>query len=236
MALTTSTSSLKVVLNNATPGPFESALQVMKFGNVMRAMPTWLRRINPSTGVNPYALTTIQSIELPDDAKAAFLMQGFAYTGTGTAGVMINDAWGTTPTTTLHMAITPSGDLAFLSADAWTSVDVLYVPDKYDLVEITLPVVSNAMVLPVGLGGVTGLFECESLTGTLKAKLVILAPGGTATTGKCALTLDMTTVNFASANAVTSARVKFGVVAGTDVNALLEASMGSGAAANLAIL
>jgi hypothetical protein len=73
--------------------------------------------------------------------------------------------------------------------------------------------------------GVVLLMEAESLAGTLVAKMhVIKEAAGAPATTLARLDLAKLNVQFAVADAVTSARVKLAVVSAIDVDALLEAA------------
>ena len=224
MALTSLSTSLKSVLNAALPGGLADALRTLKFGDMLRALPTTLRKKAPA--VNAYNLATVQCIALPEDAKASTIYRAYGRVGGVTAGELTITAANATPTTG-QIAITPNGDIAFVGTDAWTSVDVVYQPSKYDVVELVLPVVPGTGVcaLPSTLSSPVMLMEAESLAGTLTGKMIVLAPSATATaTTKAALNLAKSSVWFAIADGVTSARVKLGVCSATDADALLEAA------------
>lgn len=238
MAITTVKNSLAQQLNIPLPGSITTYLQQLGFGSWMRAMPTWLRRINPSTqAANPYKVAG-QGAQLPDDAKAAVpALRVFAYAGTGTVGELTVDPLATnnanfagagTGPAAGHVGLSPSGDLVFNVADAWTSVDVIYQPDKYDVAEysglapvtavLTLPTVATAQ-------GVVNLLEAEILTGTAVGKCAILPFSASAPTVTLQAVINpaRTQVLFRVADAPTSVRVKLSLVSAIDQNALMEA-------------
>jgi hypothetical protein len=67
------------------------------------------------------------------------------------------------------------------------------------------------------------LLEAESLAGTLKAKMIILVPVASSApaTTKAVYKTDGSAVLFATADAVTSCRLKLAIACATNVDALL---------------
>jgi len=124
--------------------------------------------------------------------------------------------------TTKNIEIGPTGDLMLLGTDAYTSVDVLYLPEKYDVVEVTLPVVTNAMLLPATQGEALFLLEVQATVGTSIGTKIVDPPGTAVAAGHAALDLAKLNCVFAAGDAVTSARVKYAIAASIDINAFLE--------------
>lgn len=220
--------SLKARLNDANPQVLADALRQVQLGNIFRAMPTTLRK--KAAAANPYAIATIQTITLPDDAKAATIYNAYGRVNTGgvVAGPLTIDTPAATAPATLHCKILPTGDIALLATDGWTQVDVEYLPAKYDVVEVTLPVVaaSGLCALPAAVTGPGAiiLMEAEALVGTLVGKKLVVAPAASApATTLAGFDLAKLNVFFAIADAVTSCRLKLAVGAATDVDALLTA-------------
>lgn len=217
-------------LNRADPNTIADVLRQIAFGRVMVGqIPQCIRRKDGSVN-SPYNLATLGTIVLPNEAKAASIVRATAIAGTAAAGELAAQAFGATPATT-QIAVAPNGDLVFLLTDAYTAVDVTYIPERGFSVETFFPVVSNVLTLPnsvVGGGkGVALLTEAEAVSGTSTGKKIILVPGsGAPSAGQCRLNLAKTTVTFATADAVTRARVKLlcvettndlqGVLIGTD--------------------
>lgn len=224
MTITVKEQSLKNQFNAAGPNTLPDGFRVVKLGNVLRALPTFLRKKNAdAAGVSPYDLATLDVLQLPDDAKAHNIFRAYARAGTGTLGERTVAALHATPAAG-EVAVTPAGNIAFLAADAYTDVDVVYMPDKYDIAEVELTVTASVMTLPVALTtpGVTFLMEAEATVGTSLGKKIILAPGaGAPAAGQARLNLAKSTVTFAVADAVTKARVKLAISAAVDVDALL---------------
>lgn len=200
-------------------------------------------------GAGGAAAATYHVITLPDDAKAMSVDIGDMSTTNGAAYVRSQDASettggtgaytfkapsGTTPTTGT-VGVSPSGDIVFLATDAVNDVDLVYSVCVQDVVELVLNVVPGTGVCAIptsiapagpgkaGLGGVLMLMEAESLAGTLVQKMHVLTPAaGAPATTNARLDVAKANVQFAVADAVTSCRVKLGVVPSVDVNALLE--------------
>lgn len=222
MAISKNLNSLKEFLNNLVkPGNVADALRAIDLGSVLMSRPTTLRRKAPAA--DPSALASVVVVKLPEDAKAASVVRATGIAGTVT-GEFSPVAFGTTPATT-QVAVTPSGDIAFLGTDAPTSVDLVYVPEDGDVAEFVLPVVSNVLTLPASVSAGTVLLqEAEALVGTSTGRKVVLAPGAAApAAGQARLNVAKTTVTFASADAVTSARVKVTAKNAVDVQAALSA-------------
>jgi hypothetical protein len=218
MSLSSSPTSLKARLDAANPNTLPSNLQTLKIGSVLAAIPTTLRK--KAAVASPYALAAELVVALPEDAKAGTIFSAYARAGTGTLGPL-SVVVGATPVAG-QIAVAPSGDIATAVADAWTSLDVTYLPEKYDTMELTLPVVADVLVLPAPAltAGAVFMLEAESLAGA-PGKKIVLAPGAVPAAGQAALSLDKLTVVFAAADVVTSARVKL-AVGSLDVQALLE--------------
>jgi hypothetical protein len=240
MTITTLSTAGVAALNGANANQIADELRAMAFGSFMRSMPIPLRNQVPAAlAANPYVLATLQPITLPDDAKANTILRAYGRAaGSATPGdITLKTAIGaasqfTTPTGGT-IAVAPSGDIVLLGTDLWTNVDVLYLPEKYDVVELILPVTTSIMTLPVSLTslvaplgqGVVLMMEAEALVGTVTGKCIIQAPGAAPATTKWAnLNTAKSQVLFVVADAVTQARVKLGVSSAIDQNAFMEAA------------
>lgn len=215
----------KAALDAPLPQQMADMMKSMGFGHFVRSMPIRLIGLVPGAAAsNPYVAAAALPVTLPDDAKAALIHRAYARAGTGTLAALTIDTPDPTGAAAApaagHCAISPSGDLVFNGTDAFTSVDVLYLPEKYEVMEFILPVASNALTLPTGFGGVLLLLEAEGLLPT-DAKLIVDAPATSVAAGHAALNAAKTSVAFNSAAAFTSARVKVAVQASIDLNAFL---------------
>jgi hypothetical protein len=222
--LTDVATSLKHALNRANPNTLASNLASIALGDVLRSLPTQLRAVAPV--LDPYGPASNTSIVLPDDAKAAVIFRAFARAGTATSVELTVEATAVSVSTG-QCCVSPDGNIIFYAADAWTSVDVLYLPAHQRVIEVTLPVVSGVVTLPVGVGVACELLEAQRAD-TSTANLIVALPAATnTTTGSAHLNLLKTTVLLDSADSATSVRLKLGVVNKVDVNALLEAASNS---------
>lgn len=220
--------------NNADENGLSARFQQFRLGDVLRALPTFLRSQVPTAGtVATGNLTTVDVIKLPTDAKAASILRCTVRAG-GSVGEFTNAAPDATPTTT-QCGITPCGDIAFVhTTDLVTDVDVVYQPQRGEVVEAILTPATGVCTLPAAwtARGVILLLEAEVLAGvTLGGKTVLtpLAGGGAGlpATTKAQLTSNKTTASFNNAtDAPTSCRVKclIATAAAEDMNALLAAT------------
>lgn len=208
--------SHKDVANMSNPTQLPSILQKLRIGDIIRRLPTTLRAKKPVAV--PGVAGTYIGIKLPDDAKAGRILAAYARAGTAGTGRMVISL-DETPATG-EIAISNTGDLIFLAADAITSVDVIYLPENADAWEIELPVASNVAILPPELTSRAVVLVAEA-SGNGSAKTVML-PGATPIAGQCALSVDKTTVVFAGADSVTSCKLKILTGSDFDLDAALE--------------
>jgi hypothetical protein len=208
--------TLKDMLNKANPQELADFLRYCKLGDMVRSLPVKLVKQVPVAGAaSNYNLSTIDVVTLPTDAKAAFILRA-----TGRAGTTVDEytpqAFGATPATT-QCAVTPCGDIGLnRSTDAVTDLDILYVPEQGEVVEIELAVTTGVLTLPSSWTsrGVLMLLEAEATAGTITGKKTVLVPlagggAGLPATTKAQLTSNKTTVSFNNAtDAVSKARVK----------------------------
>jgi hypothetical protein len=215
----------KDALARATNNTIPEHLKAIGFAGLIRGQINQVvRKAVPE--VSDYAPgATVETIVLADDARATAILRAYSRVGTVT-GALTVVAPGTTPSTT-EISIQPDGNIMVLAADAITSIDITFAPERGDVDELdNWPAASNAIVLPARVTdkGAILLLEAESLEGTLTGELAILAPSGSAAaTGQARLNLAKTSVKFAPADAVTKARVKLLVCAAIDLDTELEA-------------
>jgi hypothetical protein len=234
MTITTLSTAGVAALNGANANQIADELRAMAFGSFLRSMPIPLRNQAPlAAGASLYDLATLSAIVLPDDAKANTIFRAYGRAaGSATPGdITLKTAIGaaspyTTPTTGT-IAVSPSGNIVLLGTDLYTNVDVLYLPEKYDTVELTLSVASNNLTIPASLvtQGVVFLLEAQATIGTVTGQNIVIAPGSApGTTKQANLNLAKSLVQFLPADAVTQARVKLGVASAIDQNAFFEAA------------
>lgn len=189
-------------------------------------VPQVRRNLDPDAlGTSPYNLATLDAIELPAHAKANVILRATVRAG-GVTGELTPQAFGTTPATT-QIAVAPNGNIVVLGTDAITDMDVVYLPERGDVIDTVFPVATNVITLPASITtrGVALLAEVEALVGTSTGDKIVLVPGaGAPAAGQARLDLAKATVTFAAADAVTRARVKLVVTAAEDLAAILEAA------------
>jgi hypothetical protein len=214
-------------LNDKPLANFDAHAQEADFGHLLETVPAYLAQYNltvatPAAQANnggpvvqptsPNQLSTLSAIQLPPQAKAAYILRASVRAGTATvpaASELTVESYGTTPSTQ-QIAIAPNGDIVVLAADAWTDLDVLVACFRLKQVVLTLPVVTNVATLPTGLG-VQYLEQVNALVGTSTGYKVILVPGsGSPSAGQARLNLAKGTVTFASGDAVTQAQIWLG--------------------------
>lgn len=231
MTIVKNDASLQEAFNRGNANALPAAFQKIKLGDVLRALPTFLRKQVPVAGAAANGnLTTVDIIKLPDNAKASTVRRATVRAGgaTGEFTAAVPDA---TPLTT-QVGVTPCGDIAFLHAgDLVTDVDVDYQPARGEVVEFTGVPATGVLTLPTEWTdrGVLYLLEAEVLAGTTLGLKIILTPvagAGLPATTKAQLTSNKTTVSFNNAtDAPTSVRVKCLIATkdSEDLNALLPA-------------
>jgi hypothetical protein len=216
MPIETKPNALSESLNAGNPNTVADALRALKFGNLLLQSKTMLVRVVPVVlaGYDP----ALKIVKLPEMAKAAKVLSARGYTAS--AGANLTLQAGDVPATG-EVAITGSGDIAVLGADAHVAIDVLYEPAVYDLAELTLPVVSNVLTIPSAYVGLL-LIEATAIAATSTGAKIVDDQSDTApAAGKARLASKSATVLFAAADAVTSARVKLGVARKADVQTVL---------------
>lgn len=213
--------SLKTIGNRITDGQIGAFLKYIQFGTILIGLPTALRAAAPAA--DPSSLATLQVVKLPDDAKAASLVRVTVRAGVAPGELAIL-AFGATPITG-QAAVTASGDIAFLAADAVTDADIIYIPEQHEVVEFQTDVVANVLTIPAAYASKAILIEeVTADLGTALGRKVVLVPGaGAPAAGQARLNLAKTTVTFAGADAVTRATVKLAVDRSTNLAAQLAA-------------
>lgn len=218
--LTSLTNSMKAAFNRANIGSLPSLFLQFGLGDWLRAQKTKLWATAPTT--DPYGPASNVSIFLPDDAKAETVLGAYARAGTGTTGPLTVVAYSATPSAG-DVAVAPDGNIIFHAADAWTSVDITYLPKEGDVAEYILPVVSGVVTLPTSIVA-TDILEVQR-NDTSTAYEQITAPAASnSTTGTACLNLAKTEVLLDSADDATSVRVKLVQACNINRNALLEAA------------
>jgi hypothetical protein len=223
------TRTLQQVLDDANPTSLATALQQIGFGAVLRSLPVMVHAQVPETAPTD-ALATTHIVRLPDACKAQSLHRAYARVGTVSGELTCDAGRQTTTIVTAHAAVTESGDIALLSTDAITSIDLEYVPAKQDIVEVTLPVVaaSGVCALPAWITtrGVKTIVGATIVTATNTGTCKVITPAAAVPTSTLNVNLNVakTQVQFRIADAVTLATIKLALVPAIDTNAVLAAA------------
>jgi hypothetical protein len=218
--------TVKAALDRANPNTLPDLFRQLGLGQIMRGqIPQVLRRQAPvdDAGVDG----SLEAIILPDDCRAAVIHRAYARAGMVT-GELAPVAYGTTPMTG-EIAVAPNGNIVVLEADAITDLDVVFTPERCDVVTLDLPVVPGTGVcaLPpaVTTPGVVYLIDANATAGTATGRMEILVPAaGAPGAGNARLDVAKENVQFAVADAVERATVRLAVVSAIDFSALLEAA------------
>jgi len=192
--------------------PAENLTHRIRLLQALQGAPQTVRKAVPAA--SSYQLATLQAVVLPDYKKAVSIVRATVRAG-GVTGELAAQAFGATPITG-QIAVAPNGDLVVLASDAITDLDVVYQTEKIEVIELVVEsMVSSEVVIPAKYTarGVVSLLEAEVLAGTTLGKKIVLVPAGSApATTKACLNTAKTKVLFNNAtDAVTKARVKFGV-------------------------
>jgi len=226
--------TIKDVLNQANPSVIASQLRVCKVGDIFRALPVYAKGLSMTVAPTDM-IATVGSFQLPNDAKAEVILRAYGRTNTGSVSngpLTIAAGRMTSAPSTLNVQVTESGDIAGLASDAWTAVDILYIPRKFSsVITLTLPVVAGTGVcaLPpaVTSAGMDSLLSATVTVGSVTGPAFVIA-NGTAPTNTHNVNMDLskTQVQFRVADAVTAATLTIGLMhpAAEDLNLLLEAT------------
>jgi hypothetical protein len=211
--------TLKEELDKPTPNTLADKLAAVKIGTVIRATKNSLYKQTPAASLSQ--LATLWSVSLPTDVKAAQAVGAYARAGAVT-GQLVPVAYGVTPASG-QFAVAPNGDIVTLAADAITSLDVQYMPEKLDVLTLDLPVIADVAVLPeVALTPGTVLLMKAVVTAgaSVGEKIVIAAGGAPAGAAQANLAIDKASVQFKAGEA-TKCTVTLGCIPSVDVEALL---------------
>jgi len=213
--------TVKETLNRSDLNTLADQLRALAFGDVVASLPTTLRV--SATAANTGNLAAVLVVSDQDaNVPAAAVLYASARAGAGTPGVLTLVAYGVTPAAG-EIAVAPNGRVVTAAADAWTDLDVVYAPEKGDIVEVTANVTANTLTLPTNVTsvGACTLLSATALTGTVVGSKIVDLPGAAAAAGEAALNAAKTTVVFNGGDAVTSATVRLLVTSSVDVSALL---------------
>jgi hypothetical protein len=105
-------------------------------------------------------------------------------------------------------SLRPNGSLEFNAADAITMAEIQYIAFDGPVLEEEMEVVANVATFANGRGAVAPL-EVEALEGGSVGEKTVVIRGTTPGVGEAAAQFDPTGVEFAAADAVTRARIKY---------------------------
>jgi len=210
--------TIQQALNRADPNVIADQFRSLKIGDVLRALPTTIRRRTSAASAS-IAATLFAVSGQAEEARGASVVTAYARVGAGPGAALAF------PPGAGQIAVAPNGDVVVLAADAWTDLDVTYLVEKGDVVEVVANVVAatGVLTLPTNItnpGAVT-LIQAEAIAATSTGVKEILAPGAASAAGEARLNLAKSTVVFAIADAVTSARVRLLINSSVDVSASL---------------
>lgn len=213
--------TVKETLNRSDINSLADQLRALAFGDVIASLPTTLRVSATAANTGNFATVRVVS-DQNANVPAASVVYASARAGAGTPGVLTPVAYGAIPAAG-QIAVAPNGRVVTAVADAWTDLDVVYLPEKGDIVEVTANVAANTLTLPTNVTsvGACTLLSATALTGTSVGAKIVDLPGAAAAAGEAALNAAKTTVIFAGADAVTSATVRLLVTSAVDVTTLL---------------
>lgn len=215
--------SLKTSINKADPNVLADELRSLKFGDVLASIPTTLR--GSTTAASTGNLATLRAVSSQSsNIPAASVVWAYAKVGTAAATQLTVVGYGVTPAAG-QIAVAPNGKIVTLAADAWTNLDVIYLPEKGDQFSVTLPVSANTLTLPTNMTtpGASTLLAVTVVAGGSVGDKIVLAPGSAPAAGQAALNAAKTAVVFAGADAVTSATVTVLCSSAVSVSAALDA-------------
>lgn len=219
-------------LDRASPNTLPDLLRAISLGSVLAGqLPQQRRNVDMDVlGVSTFNLATLDALVLPDHAKAATVLRATVRAGAGgIPGELTPVAFGATPITT-QIAVAPNGNIVTLGTDAITDMDVIYIPERGDVIDTVFPVVANVITLPASITarGVILLEEAAAVTPAAADKIILIPGAGAPAAGQARLDLAKATVTFAAADGVTRARVKLLVApVDDDLCAVLEADAGT---------
>lgn len=219
-------------LDRAHPLSLTDRLREVRFGQLLAGcLPQQLNGVDPAA--SSYERADVERVGLPDYAKAASILRAKSRAATaGGPGELTVAAYAATPSTG-EIAVSPSGDIVVLAADVQRGLELVYIPQRGDVVEFTLPVASGILTIPSTWSGkAILLLEAEATkvsSGVLSGNKIILAPATAVTaTTKAALSKDRTKVYFNDAtDHVSEARVKLLVQPDADLLDVLGAAPAS---------
>lgn len=188
--------NLKAALNEANPNKIAAVLNAVRSGAAFGAIPQFFR-----------GTVTADVLALPEELRAAAVLQGFRVAG-GATGQIIPEVQGTTPAAG-EAAPNPVGNVVFAAADVVTEAEVMYLPFQGEIFEdFVVVAASSATLLGSRRGAV--LLSAEVVTGVIPGAKTVDFRGAAIAAGEVGLALSGLTVTFNAADVVAgTARVRY---------------------------
>jgi hypothetical protein len=208
--------------DQAGPNTLADLFRKMALGSYLQGQAVQVRR-QVGTGAagsnqlaaSPYNNATALVLALPDGGKASQVLRATVRTNAGgvAAGEYTPDAYANATPATLHVGVGPNGNITTLGTDLIADMDLIYIPERGDVIETVLPVIaaSGICALPAWLTakGIVLLLEAEvTVGGALAEKRILIPLTAAPAAGFVQLDLPKANVRFAAADAVTEARIK----------------------------
>lgn len=222
--------TIQQALNRADPNTIADMFRSLKIGDILRAQNVAIHQ--SPTAVDPTGavlaatgrITPAQAENARagiDSATSGTIIAAWGRVGAGAPGPLLPAAF---PPAAGQISVGPNGSIVTNPADAWTSMDVTYLVDPGDVVEVEGDVVpaTGIMSLPISITGrgVKVLISAVALTGgAVGNKEVTINPAPAA--GLASENPAKNAVLFAVADLVTKARVRLLIANAVDVNASL---------------
>jgi hypothetical protein len=212
------TTTVRDTLNRSNANTLADKLAALGFGDILGGdIPITLRQQTPTANDSGAPISTTQQIKLPNNMKACQILRATSRAGTAGGQLVVDTALSNSAPASGHISVQPNGDLALLTSDGMTGVDVTIVPERGDVVVLeNVDVASDVYTFPAALTarGVVTLISAVSVAGTLTGNLRVLLPVTAApATTKAQLDLAKSMVQFAVADAVTKATLTLLVAA-----------------------
>ena len=190
--------TLREILNEAQPGKLPDANRQLRMGEAMAVGARTVR-----------GAVVGDVLVLPETAKAMAILGVYAVAGTVT-GRFTAAAPDSTPATT-QAAVDPAGNIEFAAADAVTIAEVVYIAHEggiyEDLIDVDAGGTEQGSLQ--GLRGAAMIISVEATAGTATGAKTVAGRGTTPGAGAAAIADDPTLIEFAAADAVTQARVRY---------------------------
>jgi hypothetical protein len=186
--------SLREILNEGNPNKVADALRLLLMGNAIALGARFVRDT-----VTAHVLT------LPEQGRSVNLAGDVYATQGGSTGLKA-------PVPGVPAAgqysVTPEGNILFAVADAVTEAEITYFAREGSVFEDLVDVTANVATL-LGGRGAQIILAVESLAGGATGVFGVAARGSTPGAGNAAIQDVSTGVEFAAADAVTRARVRY---------------------------